>query len=783
MSNKHEAANCKECPFRANSYVPPDFNGHSNGTAKFVLVGESPGHADIRQGKPFMGMAGKLLDAVLEETNVDRKHAVLTNAVLCRPNMGEVSNPQAVACCKPALDDVIEKANPEYVVTFGSGAARAMYGKEVKILTERVGPAKVVDGKPYKYLPTVNPAACLRNPNLFPRLVDDINKLKPQAYIKWQPPEYRDYDDTSKAKQVITQLLNKSGIGQIVVDLEVGEDKDESFGHPNTLLCAGVCYDAGKSVVIGRQALQSREVRDLFSLLLKTKTSIYHNGKYDVGVLYRMGFGKLPVGKDTMLMSYTQNEMSGFHSLDYIGREKLGTPDWKGVLWEWNNGKKGKWDDIPSDILYKYNAYDVAVTWDVMKMFESQMDSDDHKLHDYLCWASDELAVIESDGVLLDEGSLQTLDVEMTQELVGYKSLIQEYAGKHYEDLDSNTKRLIANGGGFNPNSHEQVKGLLQCLLGAKLTTTDADTLTFISEKYDGEIKQVADYMLLWRSVGKMHGTYVKGWMERMDDNGRIHPTYLLHGTETGRTSARNPNVQNPPRGVFRRNIIADKGNALIYADFGNIEGRIVAVLAPGNNMLNILRDPDRDIHSEVAKLIYGSDFTKEQRVIAKSVVHGKNYARTPEGIAEGLGITIAEATKVSKAYDKLVPEVKMWHKQMKDRILNDGEPLITPWGRKRRFGLITRDNQEDVFKEGLAFQPQSIGSDICLTAGIRANKLGIPVRILIHDGILVECPRDNVNEVAKELEEIMIQSGREFTDEVPFPVDVQIGTNWAEVD
>ena len=777
IARKHPLAKCEECPLYDESYVPPNYNGLTQ--PKYLFVGEAPGGKEVRQGKPFVGMSGRLLDLILEETDIDKKQSALTNAVMCRPQGNDTPSDTAISCCKPALQGVIEELQPEYVVSLGATAAKSLLDdNKVKITKERVGPPRDMDG--YKYVPTVHPAACLRNPNLFPLLVGDIKKLIPNAYITWEPPKYKAVDDAQDARAVISELRERRNFSTLVLDLEVGEDKDDSFGHPNTLLAAGMGYEPGKVVVIGTEAFRDANVRQDFSKLLESKEVVCHNGKYDLGVLYRMGFGLFDLAEDTMLKSYTLNEMKGVHGLKYLAKERLGLPDWDKELWEWNDGKEGKWDDIPKDVLYKYNAFDVAATWDLNGMLTEDMDQHDKQLHEFLCWTSIPLMLIESDGVLLDEPNLVQMDKDMEKELVQIKNEISQIASIKYGDLDANTVRLMSKGG-FNPNSPDQVRGMLSCLTGATVATTDIEMLKIINSKYKGLTNEFTELMIQWRSVAKMHGTYVKGWMNRMDEDSRVHPTYLIHGTETGRLSARNPNVQNPPREGFRKTIIAGEGNSLIYADFGNIEGRVVSVLAESESMQAILRDPDRDIHSEVAKMIYGPNFDKEQRVVAKTVVHGKNYARTAEGIAEGLGISIGEASKVSRAYDKLVPEVTDWHKDMKRRILQTDDPLITPWGRKRRFGLITRDNAEDVFKEGLAFQPQSIGSDICLTAACRLREQGVPVRIVIHDGILVEVPTDTVPDVAKHMEEVMVQAGREYTDKVPFPVDIGVGQNWQE--
>lgn len=777
VARKHPLAHCESCPLQEEGkYVPSDWQG--NETAPVVFVGEAPGANEAKKGKPFVGASGQLLDATLAEHGLDRKDAMLTNTVLCRPRGNATPDARAARACAPRLWAEIEKADPYYVVALGKTAASAIMGHDVKITQERVGPPKRVEGKPFKVIPTVHPAACLRNTNLFGAFAGDLKKLTRSATITWEPPKWKAIDNATQARAAISQLLQKERADILVLDLEVGQDKDVDFGHPNTLLAAGIGYEPGKVVVLGRDALRSNAVRRDLATLFDAKKLVCHNGKYDLGVLHSMGIGTFPLHADTMLMSYTQDEVPGTHGLKYLAKEHLGAPDWDKALKE-----AGGFDGAPLPVLYEYNAYDVGCTWDLMEMFQGDMDTHDKRLHEFLCRASDQLMLIEAEGIYIDTAALDELEREMMIELSDMKVAISRFINENVVINDARIKKLIEKNNGYNPNSVDQTRYVLEQLLNATVTTTDAEFLEYLSGK-SGEVKRFADLMLDWRKVGKLYGTYVKGTKLRLED-GRIHTSFLLHGTETGRLSSRNPNVQNVPRGPKIRSLYAaEPGNIMVYADYGNVEGRIVSVLADDENMQSVLRDPNRDIHGEVAAMFYGDEYTKEQRTVAKSVVHGANYARTPEGIAQGLGCSLSEAKKVYNAYHRLFPNVKVWQASIKQQVLgNDYEPLVTPWGRKRRFGLITRDNTEDVYKEALAFQPQSIGSDLCLEAGIELKKQGLHVRVLIHDGILVECPKEDAEFVAAHMREVMEAQGPKLTDKVPFPVDIEMGRSWGEVD
>lgn len=774
---KHPEAKCEVCPlYEKGKYVAPDFN--HNETADYLFVGEAPGATEAKVGKPFVGVSGKLLDMLLKEYGIGRSDTVLTNACLCRPKGNATPTAEAIEACHPALEDVIEKAQPKFVIPMGVTATSSVLGKKnVKIMQERVGPPKEV-GKTYKVVPTVHPAACLRNPNLFPNLDADISKLKNSLTVTFEPPRYKEFTSVTQARLAVGQLLQRTRADTVVLDLEVGEDKDIDFGHPETILCAGIGYEPGKVIVIGRDAFKSNAFRQDFASLLRAKKVVCHNAKYDLGTLYRMGFGTLEAGGDTMLMHYTTSE-TGLHGLKYLAKELLGAPDWDAELTQYPT-----WADIPPDILHKYNAYDVGTTWDLMEMFDKQMDSDDHRLHKFLCRASDQIMLMESEGIFIDRPALDELQLQLSEELELAKTNIQFIIHETgvLDHMDDRIKRLILKNNGFNPNSTDQVKAVLEALTGSKLYSTDADHLEILTKHRKPVVRDVATAMLEWRKKGKLYGTYVKGTLKRLGDDGRLRTSFLLHRTETGRLSSRNPNVQNVPRGeTIRRIYAAEPGHKIVYGDYSNVEGRIVSILAQCKQMIEDHNSGEK-IHNVIARAVYGDNFDKEQYTSAKSVVHGVNYARTPHGISEGEGIPLALANKTYNYYKRRYPEVFKWHASIKKAVLEDGETLMTPWGRKRRFHLITKENREDVYKEALAFKPQSIGSDICLEAGIELRKMGLPIRILIHDGIVAEPAEEDVEEVSNIMREVMMRSARSFTEEIPFPVDIEVGDNWGQV-
>jgi DNA polymerase I-like protein with 3'-5' exonuclease and polymerase domains len=147
-------------------------------------------------------------------------------------------------------------------------------------------------------------------------------------------------------------------------------------------------------------------------------------------------------------------------------------------------------------------------------------------------------------------------------------------------------------------------------------------------------------------------------------------------------------------------------------------------------------------------------------------------------------GMSISEAEKGLGEFFSLIPGVAAWQRKIRQRIL-DGRDLITPFGRSRRFMLITKENRKDVLNEGLSFLPQSTASDICLSALIRLRPMlrgRAFIRLTIHDALAAECAEKDKDEVAAMMTRVMVEEGEKFTTYVPFTADVTYGTNWGDL-
>lgn len=764
---RHPLANCTECPLNQEDciFVP----GAGPIPAKIVAVGEAPGYQEAKSGKPFTGQSGILIRTTLKNAGIDPDEVYFTNACLCRPPENATPPAKAVECCSKRLEAEIHEAKPEVLLTLGNTASQSLLHTKDGITKLRVGTGHSHSTFPgVRIIPTIHPAACLRQGDMFPSLVSDIGKIHSDVSISWEPPIFKVFDDERTACAVLKELY-ESRVESIVVDIEVGIDKDE-FDHPDrySMLCIGISYSRGRAIVIGENACRSTRVKSSLQHLFDAKKLICHNGKFDIAGLRAYCSTGAVTWFDTMIAGYCLDERQGVHSLDYNGMEKLGSPDWKAEIRRYV--KKGEnYGLIPREVLYKYNAYDCAVTYMLFEYYEAELARHGLRaLHDRLVLVGDTLMYPETEGVVVDQA-------------------YNDYLTDHYlEDLDEVEKRLadIVGIESFNPRSVPQVKAYLESI-GHPVLTTNADQLEAFLEA--GIEPEFCAAMLEQRKGQKLYGTYVKGIRKRLY-RGRVHPTFLIHGTVSGRLSCRNPNLQNIPReSVIRRQFVPAEGNVFLQGDFSQAELRVMATLSEDPYLRDVLSDGNRDIFDEVGTRLYGDRAVgdKELRIRTKAYVYGISYGREEYSIAMEYGISPAEAKRGIGTFLGMASELDRWRKELMRSVLRDSEDLITTFGRHRRFWLITRENKKDVLKEALSFYPQSTANDICLDAVVALRKKlpsGAGVRIPVHDSILVECAQADAADVSRLMKQEMEAAGAAWTDFVPFPVEVEQGKSWGEL-
>jgi DNA polymerase-1 len=303
-------------------------------------------------------------------------------------------------------------------------------------------------------------------------------------------------------------------------------------------------------------------------------------------------------------------------------------------------------------------------------------------------------------------------------------------------------------------------------------------TIQSFTEQYD-----------FFKKLDKQASNYLLGLIERAENDleGRIYTQLFLHTTSTGRLSSRNPNLQNITRtkeglpdirGLFR----ASPGRKIVNVDYSQAELRSIAAFSGDAELSRAYRE-GIDLHSLAAERFYGKGFSKEQRQRAKNMNFGVAFLQGPDTFQEKHEIPKEEAAKFIAWWWQTFTGVAAWEESVKDEIKTKGV-LASPFGRKRRFHLLTRENLQESFRQGINFYPQSTASDLTLTSGMRvANEVDeqrAGIILLVHDSIVADVEEDYVDEYTKIAMQVMAdQPSTALGWSIPFTADASVGDTW----
>ena len=385
---------------------------------------------------------------------------------------------------------------------------------------------------------------------------------------------------------------------------------------------------------------------------------------------------------------------------------------------------------------------------------------------------------MEKSGILVDINHLQQLDIVFTNKLAEIISQIYQEAGEE-----------------FNVNSTVQLGTILyekRGLSGGKRGsnghwTTDVKTLENLSENGDN----LAKLLLVYRSLSKLKSTYIDALITLSQKTPRIHTTFSLTNTNTGRLASSNPNLQNIPIRTdegkeIRQSFISKKGYLLLAADYSQIELRLMAhvgnVCKLKESFLN-----NEDIHARTASQILHiplEQITSDQRRQAKAVNFGIIYGISAFGLAANLDISREEAKRYIDSYFEQYPEIKTYMQQTQQFAEVNGY-VETPFGRKIYLaGLDNKATKSFALRAAINAPIQGGAADIIKMAMIRANQalkqtnLDCKLLLQVHDELVFEVAEKDI-EAAKTL--IKTAMEKVVTLSVPLIADVNCGLNWKE--
>lgn len=538
---------------------------------------------------------------------------------------------------------------------------------------------------------------------------------------------------------------------------------------------------------------------------------IWHNGKFDCSRLKYLCNLDARIDDDTMLMHYCAiNEKRGTHGLKDLGQLYLQAPAWDDELdrikKEWCRTNKVKladfmYDDIPTSVLIPYMQRDCIATYRLKRVFKRLGRKEADFIYRKLIDASNVYMRVELAGMRIDIDYLEDLEYELEKDL--------DKAGKHLDEVSARiwnpiayaekTKAKVKANEKFNIKSPKQLKWMLEEVLGYPVPSTDAATMDMLLEEVENGVitnpiaRDFLEAIGIVRKCSKYMDTYVQGFREAMCHDFRIRGTFNLHGTETGRLSSSNPNMQNIPRDKRIKNLMcATPGKILLQLDYSQAELRVLAMLSEDPWLTQVYLD-GKDLHDAVAADMFGPNFDKEQRVMAKTINFGIAYGRGPGSLAQTFKKSMSEARAIIDKWYKPMPKVKEWINNRR-LMAAKGEQCTTPFGRERHF-VVNNENLNHVQNEYINTPIQSIASDFTMFSLIEIDNWlhqeGLQDRAAIittvHDSIILEIDDDKelVDRCAESCTKIMAETPGKYIPgcPVPFKADAEIGYAWGKLE
>ena len=513
---------------------------------------------------------------------------------------------------------------------------------------------------------------------------------------------------------------------------------------------------------------------------------IGQNIKYDFIILRNMGIVTKNMD-DTMLMSYVLRTGYRGHNLDELSLDYLSHSTKKFSEVTTVDKKKVCFSEVDIDVAKEYAAEDSDVTFRLWEILKKELLKS--KLYEFYFYFEKPLieiiALMEINGCKINNEHLIFLTSEFSKKIKNIEKKIFEISEEN-----------------FNVGSPKQLGEILFSKLklpyGKRGKSGNYQTDVKILEKLKSEKFLIAEYVLEWRQFSKLKSTYCEGLLSRKSKKtSRIHTSFGMASTLTGRLSSNDPNLQNIPIKTaegrkIRKAFIASPNHFIFSVDYSQVELRILAHVANVDSLLNAFHK-NEDIHSVTAMDVFQVDkasLNSDLRRKAKTINFGIIYGISPYGLSAQLDISNSEAKQYIESYFKKYPGIK----EYMDKTVKDCRSkgyVATPFGRRIFIPFINDKvaNRRNFAERSAINAPiQGGAADLIKLAMpkiykfLTKEKLMSKMLIQVHDELIFEVPQNEVNIMKENIPIIMTNSHNNFLDlKVPIKVDLGLGINWDE--
>lgn len=822
-------SDCKKCPlFELRDRV---INGFGNLDAKIMIVADSPSFDENDSGRGFSGTVGKELDRLLGKLGLHRSQVYLTYINRCFGKLhGNRSRPptyQETLACMPYIEQEIALIKPTVIIPLGNGALAPFLGKKKATISDYRG--KEVWSEKYncKIIPTYSPSMILRNPNLEQTVIQDLRR----AYESSKYVELTKYEEGNYI--TINSIEQFDSFFERIMQQEVVAWDIETSGFDwqnDKLLCVSFSWKKGTAVILPitkwtgiekeRVEIKSKKVTrkgvssfkqveelvrytedsyhdwwgenqqyvmDKLRTILESDISwVLQNGKFDYKFFIQMGWKVKPAKHDPMLMHYLLHETAkGQHGLKEMALHYTNKGDYDKELEDWFCANGMKEDDsrnyarVPTELLFKYAGADSDVTLQLKEIFLPLLEQEGmldiyHKLIMPLSYT---LTIAEFEGFRIDRNALEKTRIDMEAEILILETELKKLTGDINLDSPKQLCKLL----------FEDLKLPIVKTTDKGAPSTDEEAMTMLKDKHEIPMKIVE-----YRGLAKLLSTYVLGILERLDASSRLHTKFNIPGTDTGRLSSSDPNLQNIPGGDKRikKAFVVEPGNILVEADEGQNEFRWWGILSNDPQLVKDLND-GVDIHRFMAALTNGipiDQVTDKQRQAAKSIVFGLMFSMGIDKLSKDNNVTTQYAENVKNTFFARYPMAKKWRYDIVKEGKRNGF-VRSRFGRVRHLtGINSPDNKVSYpFEQAAINAPiQGAASDYVSNSAnriiIRFKEEGLhgKLRNLVHDAIYMEIPRSELERSMKIMDEEMTR--RILNIQVPLIAEFKIGKRWGRM-
>ena len=597
------------------------------------------------------------------------------------------------------------------------------------------------------------------------------------------------YSLIKNSSEIDNWIKEAEEIGEVAVDTET----NSLDPHQAELVGISLSTKIGKACYIpvghnSKKSLNKDIVLKKIKPLLEDPSvkKIGQNIKFDFIIFHNNGI-KMSSMEDTMLMSYVLDAGKNRHNMDTLSEIHLNhkTIAFKELV---GSGKKEiNFSEVDIEKAKDYAAEDADITLRLYKKFYKSLKME-KLINIYEVFEKPMikiLAFMEIEGIKIDNKFLRVLSSKFEKKIDKIQKEVFKISKKEFNI--ASPKQL-----GEILYNDLKIADLKKTKKGSFATSASVlEDLAFKGHKFP-------QLILDWRQISKLKNTYSDSLPEHINPNTkRVHTSFLLAATTTGRLASSDPNLQNIPIKSedgkdIRKSFIAEKDHELISADYNQIEMRILADLADVKELKKAFKN-NEDIHSLTASQIFNIDIKKvnqDQRRKAKAINFGIIYGISQYGLAKQINVSNHEAEEFLNAYFHKFPEIKVYMDRTIKFCRKSGY-VNNIFGRRSHF-LNINDKNYNVrnFQERAAINAPIQGSaaEIMRLAMIRLNKrfikeknLKIKMLLQIHDELIFESHRENTKRISKiiieEMSSVAKSDQHSFT--IPLTVDLNIGNNW----